>query len=259
MNNPIKKEVLIGGCRLLLGDCLEIMPTLEKVDAVITDPPYEITPTSITHYTKPGMLGGWMGKEYPVNQGKMFEIPEFGVWMSAALDAAKDDADAYFMSNDRNLADMINTSKESGWKVHNILVWQKPMGIPNRWYFKDVEFTVYCWKGKAKTIRHPSSKQTFKTAHTQDRKHPSEKPIKLMSHYIENSTDIGFSVLDPFMGSGTGVACAKLGRKFIGIEMEPKYFDIACKRIEDAYKQPDLFVEPPKKAEQLDIEGTSSS
>ena len=61
-------------------------------------------------------------------------------------------------------------------------------------------------------------------------------------------------VLDPFMGSGTtGVACVKLGRKFIGIELEPKYFDIACRRIEDAYKQPDMFIERPKKAEQMTL------
>lgn len=62
-------------------------------------------------------------------------------------------------------------------------------------------------------------------------------------------------VLDPFMGSGTtGVACVKLGRKFIGIELEPKYFDIACKRIEQAYKQPDMFIEQPKKAEQVGMD-----
>ncbi len=60
------------------------------------------------------------------------------------------------------------------------------------------------------------------------------------------------TILDPLMGSGTtGVACAKLGRNFIGIEIEPKYFDIACKRIEQAYDQPDMFIEQPKKAEQL--------
>ena len=64
-------------------------------------------------------------------------------------------------------------------------------------------------------------------------------------------TNQGDTVLDPFLGSGTtGVACAKLGRSFIGIEMEEKYFDIACKRIEQAYKQSDLFIEPPKKQKQ---------
>ena len=70
---------------------------------------------------------------------------------------------------------------------------------------------------------------------------------QLVVWYSEESQ----TILDPFMGSGTtGVACAKLGRKFIGIELEPKYFDIACKRIEDAYAQGDMFISPPPKAVQ---------
>jgi site-specific DNA-methyltransferase (adenine-specific) len=78
--------------------------------------------------------------------------------------------------------------------------------------------------------------------------HPTQKPIKLMRRLVKRTKGV---VLDPFMGSGTtGVACAKLGRKFIGIEIEPKYFDIACRRIEAAYKQPDFFVQPPAKATQ---------
>lgn len=80
------------------------------------------------------------------------------------------------------------------------------------------------------------------------RVHPNEKPIKLVNRFIRLHTIEGQTVLDPFMGSGTtGVACAKMGRKFIGIEIEPKYFDIACKRIEEAYRQPDMFVAPPIK------------
>ena len=246
------KPTIIGDCTLYQGDCLEIMPTLEKVDAVVTDPPYEVTQTSITARTKPNsFINGWMENEYPVNKRTMFEVPEFKLWAAATFATANDNADAYFMSNDKNLADMINALKDGGWKLHNLLVWQKPMGIPNRWYFKDCEFIIYCWKGIAKTIRNPSSMQIFKSAHTRERTHPSEKPVKLLHHYIENSSDIGDSILDPFMGSGTtGVACANLGRKFIGIELEPKYFDIACERIKKAYDQPDLFVEPPKKLEQ---------
>jgi site-specific DNA-methyltransferase (adenine-specific)/modification methylase len=85
------------------------------------------------------------------------------------------------------------------------------------------------------------------------RDHPTQKPIAVMEWCLSFLPDCQ-TILDPFMGSGTtGVACAKLGRKFIGIEIEPRYFDIACKRIEDAYKQPDLFIEPPKKPEQLGI------
>ena len=78
--------------------------------------------------------------------------------------------------------------------------------------------------------------------------HPCPKPIRAWSWLVGKLSQEGETILDPFMGSGTtGVACVKLGRKFIGIEIEPKYFDIACKRIEDAYKQGDLFVEPPAK------------
>lgn len=83
---------------------------------------------------------------------------------------------------------------------------------------------------------------------TNSRLHPTQKPVGIMGWCVEKTDGI---VLDPFMGSGTtGVACAKLGRKFIGIEIEPKYFDIACERIQKAYDQPDLFVEPPAKAVQ---------
>jgi DNA methylase len=74
-----------------------------------------------------------------------------------------------------------------------------------------------------------------------ERDHPTEKPLNLMLELVNKTPG---DILDPFMGSGTtGVACAKLLRKFIGIEIEPKYFDIACRRIEDALKQQDLFLD----------------
>jgi hypothetical protein len=81
--------------------------------------------------------------------------------------------------------------------------------------------------------------------------HPAPMPYAMAHGHVFSWTNPNDMVADPFMGSGTtGVACAKLGRKFIGIELEPKYFDIACERIQKAYDQPDLFVEPPKKPEQ---------
>lgn len=86
---------------------------------------------------------------------------------------------------------------------------------------------------------------------SEDRVHPTQKPIGVMEWSIGHLPSNDGTILDPFMGSGTtGVVCAKLGRKFIGIEIEPKYFDVACKRIEQAYAQPDLFVEPPEKPTQ---------
>ncbi len=239
--------VVIGDCTLYSGDCLEVMPTLNPVNCIVTDPPYPVTPTSKNHFTNPGMIkSGWMMNEYPMGDGLMFECPKFDDWLPLAFSAADENADAYIMSNDKNLAAMQIAATQCNWKLHNVLVWQKPTGVPNRWYFKDCEFTLYLWKGKAKTIRNPGSTQTFKASHTKERKHPSQKPTALFQHYIENSTDLGDVVLDPFMGSGTaGVACAKLGRKFIGIETDRKHFDIACDRIGQAYIQGDLFVSAP--------------
>ena len=94
---------------------------------------------------------------------------------------------------------------------------------------------------------------TMITWETAGRSHPHQKPVWLLAHLINKAT--GQTILDPFMGSGTtGVACAKLGRKFTGIELDEGYFDIACRRIEEAYAQPDLFVEPPKPANQGALE-----
>jgi len=84
--------------------------------------------------------------------------------------------------------------------------------------------------------------------------HVCPKPLNIMENTVQRYTEQDATILDPFMGSGTtGVACANLGRKFIGIEIEPKYFDIACRRIEQAYKQPRLFAEPVSKPVQLSI------
>lgn len=76
--------------------------------------------------------------------------------------------------------------------------------------------------------------------------HPTQKPIGVMIWVLQQLQPTAHTILDPFMGSGTtGVACARLGRKFIGIELEPKYFDIACRRIEEAQRQKDLFIHTP--------------
>ena len=115
----------------------------------------------------------------------------------------------------------------------NILIWQKPVGIPNRWYFKDVEFTFYGFIGKAKTINNASSSQTFKCKHARDKVHVSQKPVELFEHYIENSTKKHEIVLEPFAGSGTtALACVAQERDYIAIEREQEYYEIAKARLE---------------------------
>jgi DNA modification methylase len=238
--NPVTVEGdvwLLGNHRLMCGDSTSI-DAVEKLmgdslaSALVTDPPYLVTPTSKTHYEKPGMIkGGWMGKDYPVNHGKMFEVPEFDDWMPLSFAVCDMDADCYIMSNDRNLSDIIESAEKCGWRYHNILAWVKPNGIPNRWYFKDMEFTFYGFKGHAQTINNPSSTQSFKCNHAKEKEHMSQKPVDLFVHYIENSTKSGGLVYEPFGGSGTTIiACEKTSRTCNAMELDPKYCDVIVKR-----------------------------
>lgn len=241
----------IQDATLYCGDCLEILPTLGKADAVVTDPPYRLTSGG---KTPGGMTGGWL-TDYPNNGLPVFCDVSWDQIMGAAFDSLNSDSDAYIMANDKNVNMALNAAKNAGFKFHNLLVWDKRTAVANRWYMKNCEFILYLYKGAARRIKDAGSKQLYSVLQIDSSTHPTEKPVELMRHYIGNSTERRQSVLDPFMGSGTtGVACAKLGRKFVGIEIEPKYFDIACERIEKAYAQPDLFIEPSPKLTQSALE-----
>lgn len=95
----------------------------------------------------------------------------------------------------------------------------------------------------------------FSQMPSRERQHPNEKPLELIERLVGIHSHVGDIVCDPFMGSGTtGVAAVRLGRKFIGIECEPKYFEIACRRISDALSRPDMFIDPPKPIKQEALE-----
>lgn len=223
------QPVTIGDATLYLGDCLEILPTLGKVDAVVTDPPYGIGEHG-------GRFRGRKGQNIRVlpNMGWDKERPSRTVFdrMLAACDDAIIWGGNYF-------ADYLPPSK--GW-----LYWQKLMGGD----FADGELA---WTSLDRALR-----EFTKCPKGQGAEHPTQKPVALIEWCL------GFlpsaqTILDPFMGSGTtGVACAKLGRRFIGIEIEPRYFDIACRRIEEAYRQPRLFAEPAPKPLQLTLDGEAA-
>lgn len=138
----------------------------------------------------------------------------------------------------------------SGAKYKRAMVWVKPDAMPQfngQGPSVGHEMMVAAWYGKGHSKWNGGGKPgTFiYTKNTPGgSKHPTQKPLPLILELVKLFSFDNQLILDPFMGSGTtGVACVKLGRKFIGIELEPKYFDIACKRIEDAYKQPDMFIE----------------
>jgi len=246
----IRKEVQIGDCRLLLGDCLEILPTLGRVDAVVTDPPYLVSKGGFaTNLQLEGGFGGWM-KEYG-NQGDIVQCDlDFDEWLPLIFESTKENCQVYFMSNGRNLKAMQTAAEAVGFRLHTILVWDKRAALPNKYYQNVTEFALFMFKGKAFTINDPASKNLVSIFQRDESSHPTEKPVSLMASWVKNSTATGGAVLDPFMGSGTtGVACAQTGRAFIGVELHEPYFNIACRRIQDAYDRPDLFIDQPKAPE----------
>jgi DNA modification methylase len=220
--SAIKKDVTIGNCRLILGDCLEVMPALGKVDAVVTDPPYGIG----TGKTRAGSKGlDWGVQSWDKSTVKGLER----IVLSLTCPAIVWGGNYYHFPPSRC------------W-----LSWDK--GQPAEWY-STAHFEL-AWTNLDKVAKRFLMTQV--AAYSQmDKAHPSQKPLPLMRWCINHLPDTAQTILDPFMGSGTTlVACAKLGRKGIGIEMDPDYFEIACKRVQAAYDQPDLFVAPPAPATQ---------
>ena len=214
-----QRKEIIGDCTLILGDCRDVLPTLGKVDAVVTDPPY-------------GLGDKWRG-------GK-------AKWPLHHIDGMKWDASP-FENLDR---DVISHGEEAiiwGGHLYDLvpsrgwLIWDKAQ----RGNFTSGHCEL-AWTTIDQPVRAITLAQTVLTpSHGVIKQHPTQKPVELMLWCL------GFlpkaqTILDPFMGSGTtGVACVNLGRSFIGIEREPKYFDIACRRIAEAYKQPRLFDDQP--------------
>jgi len=248
------REEIIGDCRLILGDCLEVLPTLGKVAHVICDPPYEEFMHAAKAAANRRLRTDGRVEIKPLDFKSIDEIRSDVVRLSAALS----DGWALFFCTPEGVgrwADEINLSSA---KYKRACTWVKPDSTPQlngQCPAMGAENFVVAWCGDGFSKWNSGGKRGVYTHLTNpsDRTglHPTEKPVKLMVEILKDFTNQNETILDPFMGSGTtGVACVKLGRKFIGIELDPKYFDIACRRIEEAYKQPDLFIETPKKIKQ---------
>ena len=215
MADPWVRRVQIGNCLLFQGDCLKVMPALGRVDAMLTDPPYGIGDIMVSsgHFAglckKMGGDGGWDKSPPP----------------------------RYVFENDYPTiawgGNYLGLPPSRGW-----LAWVKSNAAPT---FAAIELAWSNMDFNAKHFIAPvGCPQNEKAGH------PTQKPIALMEWclgFLPNAE----TILDPFMGSGTtGVACVNLGRKFIGIERDPGYFDICVKRITDAHRQADLFVAKPQ-------------
>jgi DNA modification methylase len=208
---------IIGDSLLIQADCMKVLPHLPRVDACVCDPPYGIGEAAKNHESRDRFA---VKRDYGPSG-----------WDNATADEA--------------VALAVSIAKESvvfGGNYYKLppsplwLVWDKE----NSGDFADAELAWSNAKGAVRVLRHRWNGMIRASERNTPRAHPTQKPVVVMEWAIGFTK--GETVLDPFMGSGTtGVACANLGRKFIGIEIEERYFQIACERIEAAYAQGRLF------------------
>lgn len=218
-----RKEELSEGVVLYLGDCREVLPALSKVDAVVTDPPYGINENSKKVASRgklalPKDYGDFDWDKSPIDKDTIAMLQAASKWQ------------IIFGGN------YFELGPTPCW-----LVWDKQNGEND---FADCELA---WTNLRKAVRRIYWRWNGMIRKGDDeRQHPTQKPEGVMRWCINHLPTDTETILDPFMGSGTtGVACVQLGRKFIGIELEPKYFDIACRRIADELKRPRLDLGEP--------------
>lgn len=216
---PYERKEVIGNAVLYLGDCRDILPALPKVDAVITDPPFGVGNFVQVTGSKRGR-GELYGKEVTWNESpptnEVFEIIKK-------------------KSKHRIIwgANFFNCFEENGGAI----IWDKFQKMPN---FSKADIASCTHYKKTEIVRIPWT--NFDVARQAQTDHPCERPVSLYEWCIDYLPKPIKSVLDPYLGSGScGVAAIGMGKEFIGIEREPKYFDIACRRIEDAQRQGGLF------------------
>ena len=219
-----------------LGNAIELIKQLpaESIDCVVTDPPYKVTSRG-----NAGNAGGMFTKKVNM-QGRVFaendvKITDFASELYRVL---KEQTHCYVMCNQINLQPYLNELTRVGFKVTRVLVWDKGNKINNQFYMGQVEFIIFCRKGKAKRVNNCGISELIAIPNKKTKRkdgtnyHDTEKPVALMLHLVSQSTVEGDVVLDPFVGIGaTAVACVKTARRFIGYELDKTYYMVAVGRV----------------------------
>lgn len=225
--------VTIGNATLYLGDCREILPdiAITAESTVLMDPPY-----SSGGFQEAGKSSGSIGtRADEVIALDNLSTRGYQRLMREVLRHLNVADEAYIFTDWRMWVYTSDALEDGGWRVRNMLVWDKQqmgMGLPWR---NQHELCAFGKRSPAK-IKDGKAGNVLGFSRSGNKNHPTEKPVGLIEKIICNSN--GVQVIDPFMGSGTtGVACERQGVPFIGIEMDPRHFDIACRRIEDAQRQ----------------------
>lgn len=216
-------------------DCLDVMKQMEdcSVDLIVTDPPYKTITggnSNGKNSVRPqGMLSG---------NRKLFKHQNMKIssWVPELYRVLKPQSHCYIFTNLLNLKNMLVETEKAGFKLHNVLVWEKNNCTPSQFYMKNCEYILFLRKGKAKWINDIGGSKTVHlfTNIIGSKTHPCEKPVELLKFYILNSSIENQVVFDPFMGSGnTGVAALESNRRFVGVEIDKQYYDIAIEKIKN--------------------------
>ncbi len=223
----ILREERIGGQRLLLGDCLQVMPLLGRFDAVVTDPPYGI---DFAHggNDRSGIGGGQYATKFAKKKIAGDDAPFDPSWLLQM-------ADSVIAWGGNHFADKLTAS--SAW-----LIWDKRAASGHSNDFADCEIAWTNLGTVARIFRHHWDGMMKASERGVARVHPTQKPVALMEWCLGFLPDAK-TILDPFAGSGTvAVACQRMGRFSTSIEIDPDYFSIMCKRVDEAERQPDLLI-----------------
>ena len=214
----IIKEERIGGQRLILGDCMNVMPLLERFDLCLTDPPYGIA----ENYLKPSTKGEW---------SKLYS--EQITWDNFAPKDAL--MEALTLSSWSGIVwggNYFPLPPVRGWLIWDKMQWHSSGHAELAWSSLDIPIRSFAYSRAQLS--------------TENKQHPTQKPVALMEWclgFLPNAT----TILDPFMGSGTTlVACQRMGRNGTGIELDEEYWRIACERVHKAWLEPDLFIADTK-------------
>lgn len=245
-------EHIAEGITMHLGDCREVLPHIGRVSHVITDPPYEKEAHRTGRRTQASVKTG-------INVDLDFEAitEELRADVAKLTVAMSDGWNIYFCQAEA-VTPWRDAIEAAGGKYKRTMIWVKPDSTPQlngQMPAPGYESIPLAWCGDGHSRWNGGGRRGVFTHLTNqpDREgtHPTEKPVPLMAELVQLFTQPRDLVCDPFAGSGTtGIACARLGRRFVGVELDQRYFDLAVRRIEKALKQQDFFIEKPKPAKQ---------
>ncbi len=251
------REERIGNQRLILGDCLEVMRDIAdgSIDMIWTDPPYG-------HSNHDGDLNAQLNKHREIESKPIANDDADG--MRRVVDGMLKEA-VRVLSPDccccccccggggprPTFAWVADRMDREGLSFFHAVIWDKKNPGLGWRYRRQHEMVMISHRAGGKLLwanDEVAARNIFSMMPPRERDHPNEKPVAMVEHFLQLHSVHGQTVLDPFMGSGTTlVACEKMGRHGIGIEMDHDYFDIACRRVDEAARQPDLFIAPTPK------------